>query len=614
MREEELRRLASAWAAEDPDPATRLEVTTLLQRDDVEGLRERFGSRLEFGTAGIRGILGAGPNRMNRMVVMRTTAGLAAYLKAKVPDAARRGVVVGYDARHLSLQASQDVASILEGHGIPALVFPDFAPTPLTAFAVRHLGAAAGVMITASHNPAHDNGYKVYFKDGDPIIDPVAPAILEEVNAIQSDAFTPVPEDLRGKVTILGAELDEEYRHRLKTIMLRPELLAEAKDLKIVYTPIHGAGSVHVPAMLKELGFNFLTVKEQDVPDGRFPTVDSPNPENAPALQMAIDLAEREQADIVIGTDPDCDRMGVAVRDGQGRMRLITGNQIGSLMAWYRLKTMFEKGWLTEENKGNAVVVKTFVTTRLQDTVAEAFGVPVVNTLTGFKYIGGKLCKYERALPEDIQARYRSMTEEETRAARLAHGKFFVFGGEESYGYLGADWIRDKDGNGAVVMFAELAAYAASRNLTVPDLLDEIYLEYGYFHEHSESVFFEGASGAATMKKLMDSYTASPFKTLAGVEVANIQHFGLDDIRDAEGDLLPKENMLFCHMANGYRFVIRPSGTEPKIKAYLFGEHRPAPGGRLDAAQLPAIKEQTRESLKTLWAAIKADMDARVAA
>ena len=395
--------------------------------------------------------------------------------------------------------------------------------------------------------------------------------------------------------------------------MLNPDLLEKAKALKIVYTPIHGTGSVFVPRLLTTLGFNFLTVPEQDIPDGRFPTVASPNPENAAALKMAMDLADREKADIVIATDPDCDRMGVAVRNAEGNLQLITGNQIGSLMAWYRTKTMFEIGWLNDSNRKNAAIVKTFVTTRLQETVAHAYGVHVVNTLTGFKYIGGKLGKYERALPPDIQAKYREMTEVETRAARLKDSKFFIFGGEESYGYMGVDWIRDKDGNGAVLMFAELAAYAASKGLTIPGLLDEIYLEYGYFHEQSENLVFEGASGAATMKKLMDSFSTNQPGELAGVKVAAMLDFGNMEIHDEEGDLVPKENMLMFTLQDDRRFVVRPSGTEPKIKVYFFGEHQPKEGEKLKAADLPQIKANVAAGLTELWKFIQQDVEQRLA-
>jgi phosphoglucomutase len=620
------------------NPAFPASVEELVRAGHWDELNDRFFKKLAFGTSGLRGrTIGriiteaeqgsaaagerpelpcTGTNALNFYNVTRATRGMCAFVKkyfAEHGKAGKPSLVFSHDTRHFSREFAEFAAKVTAQSGVDAYLFENFRPTPELSFAVRQLNATGGVMITASHNPAHDNGYKVYFQDGDPIIDPVATGILNEVNAVQSDSFDPVPEAEQGKVTIIGKEIDDAYFARLKGVMLNPALLEKARSLKIIYTPIHGTGSVFVPRLLSTLGFNFLTVPEQDIPDGRFPTVSSPNPENASALKMAMDLADLEKADIVIATDPDCDRMGVAVRDADGKLQLITGNQIGSLMAWYRTKTMFEIGWLNNTNRKNAAIVKTFVTTRLQETVAHAYGVHVVNTLTGFKYIGGKLGKYERGLPADIQARYRSMTEEETRAARLQHSKFFIFGGEESYGYMGVDWMRDKDGNGAVLMFAELAAYAASKSLTVPGLLDEVYLEYGYFHEQSENLTFEGASGAATMKKLMESFSARQPRELAGVKVAAMLDFGTMEIYDEEGDLVPKENMLMFTLEDDRRFVVRPSGTEPKIKVYFFGQHPPKEGTKLAAADLPKIKEETAAGLTELWKFIQQDVATRLA-
>ncbi len=620
------------------NPAFPASVQELAEGGHWEELNDRFFKKLAFGTSGLRGrtigkIITAaeqgraaagdrpelpctGTNALNFYNVTRATRGLCAFVKKYYAEHGKSGkpsLVFSHDTRHFSREFAEFAANVTARSGVDAWLFEDFRPTPELSFAVRQLNATGGVMITASHNPSHDNGYKVYFQDGDPIIDPVATGILNEVNAVQSDSFEPEPESAQGKVTIIGKEIDEAYFERLKGVMLNPALLEKAKGLKIVFTPIHGTGSVFVPRLLGSLGFNYLTVPEQDIPDGRFPTVVSPNPENAAALKMAMDLADKEAADIVIATDPDGDRMGVAVRNAQGNLQLITGNQIGSLMAWYRTRTMFEIGWLNESNRRNAAIVKTYVTTRLQEAVAHAFGVHVVNTLTGFKYIGGKLGKYERALPEEIRSRYRQMTEVETRAARLTHSKFFIFGGEESYGYMGVDWMRDKDGNGAVLMFAELAAYAASKGLTVPDLLDEVYLEFGYFHEQSENLVFEGASGAASMKKLMESFSARQPTELAGARVSAMLDFGTMEIYDEEGDPVPKENMFMLTLEDDRRFVIRPSGTEPKIKFYFFGEHRPPEGGRLNAADLPAIKAKTAAGLTELWKFIQADVETRLA-
>jgi phosphoglucomutase len=316
----------------------------------------------------------------------------------------------------------------------------------------------------------------------------------------------------------------------------------------------------------------------------------------------------------VIGTDPDCDRMGVVVRNASNELELLTGNQIGSLMAWYRVTKFLELKVITPENKKNAVLIKTFVTTDLQKSICDAHGIRCVETLTGFKYLGAKLGKYERSLPAEIQSRYRSLTEDELRKVHLEGGSFFVFGGEESYGYLGSEFIRDKDGNGAVVMFAELAAYAKSRGQTLIDLMDEVYCKYGYFLEHTFNVEFEGASGASTMTKLVESYASNPPQEIGGIKVVGMTHFGRDDVFDVEGDLIPKENMLFLYLADGSKFAVRPSGTEPKMKFYFFVKTLPAAGEQLAAADLPDIKIAANAHVHMLWKGTETDMNRRTAA
>lgn len=626
-------------SAGSSDPVVHSSIAELVNAAQWTELNDRFFKKLAFGTSGLRGrtigkIITAaergnaspddrpqfpcvGTNALNFFNLTRANRGFARFLtdywkREGLPG--RPSIVFSHDTRHFAREFAEFSAKIMTESGVDVWLFSSHRPTPELSFAVRHVNATGGVMLTASHNPAHDNGYKAYFKDGDPILEPVATGILDEVNAVESDQYTPLPPDQRGQLRTFGTDLDDAYLARLKGVMLQPGLLEKAKGLKIIYTAIHGTGGVFVPTVLRSLGFNFLTVPAQDIPDGRFPTVISPNPENASALQMALDLAEQERADIVIGTDPDCDRMGVAVRDQSGRMQLITGNQIGSLMAWYRLKTFFDLGILTDANKDHAVVVKTFVTTQLQDTIAHSWGVLCVNTLTGFKFIGGKLGKYENALPADIRARYRSLTDSESRDARLAHSRFFVFGGEESYGYLGADWIRDKDGNGAVVMFAELAAYAASRNLTIPDLLDEVFSTFGVFVEHTESPEFPGADGAQKIRRLVESYAASPPTFLDGTAVTRMTHFGQQDVFDEEGDLIPRENMLITELADGRRFAVRPSGTEPKVKFYFFASRKPAAGESLPISDIPTIRTDVRASIDRLWTEVKADIARRLEA
>ncbi len=596
-------------------------IAELVDAGAWEELNDRFFKTLAFGTGGLRGrTIGrvvtraeqgkGGPNdrpehpcvgtaTMNFYNVSRAVRGLITYAKQFAGPARKPVLVFAHDTRHFSRDFAEFCAKTCADLGCDAYLFDGPRATPQLSFAVRELRADAGVVLTASHNPAHDNGFKAYFNDGAQIVDPHATAIIHEVNAITSEHYHPVAKSARGIVTILGEEMDTLYISRLKTLLLQPKLLQGAAT-KIVFTNLHGTGGhINVP-MLRSLGFETLTVLEQDIQDGRFPTVESPNPENGPALQMGIDLAEKEGAEIVIGTDPDADRMGVAVRDVSGKMVLLTGNQIGSLMAWYRLKTCFELGFLTNANRSRAVLLKTFVTTELQHAIADGFGVGVIDTLTGFKYIAGKLRKYEDAIPADKKGDYRSLTEAQTRALRLEYSRFFVFGGEESYGYLGSDSIRDKDANGATLMFAEVAAYAKSVGKTLPELMDSIYTEYGYYLEIGKSIIMEGADGATKIQALADSYAESPPTEVDGTPVLRIRDFAKQDLFDQEGDLLPKEKMLFVDLEDGRSFAVRPSGTEPKIKFYLFGKHTPI-------TDLASAKASVKQSLNDLWSWISAD-------
>src|SRR5207247_2562728 len=518
---------------------------------------------------------------MNFFSISRATQGLVAYLhdwnrSAKISTKPK--FVIAYDPRFFSKEFAELAAKVASENGCNAFIFGSPHSVPELSFAVRYLRASAGVMITASHNPPYDNGYKVYFSDGAQVIEPHANGIIAKVNAIASEAYTPFPKDRQGKIEMIGTDIDEAYMRRLGTLVLDPTVIREAKSLKIGYTPLHGTGGVIIKPMLKRLGFNFEVVPEQDHFDGRFPTVKSANPENAEALAMAIDLAEKEDADVVVATDPDCDRMGAAVRSSNGKMKLLTGNQIGSLLAWYRTRRLFEKGVLNKHNASRGVIIKTFVTTDLQKAIAEHYGLRCVETLTGFKYIGAKLGKYERAIAEPLRQNYVDLSEDETRKLRLEHSSFYVFGGEESYGYGGSDFVRDKDGNGAVIMFCEVAAYAKSRGQTIDELLDEIFGTFGYFAEKNSSLVFEGAEGANKIARLAESYATEPFSEILGVKVTSVKNFETDTIKDVEGDKIPKEKMSIFELEDGTRIAVRPSGTEPKIKYYLFAQHRPKKG------------------------------------
>ncbi|HUE41618.1 MAG TPA: phospho-sugar mutase [Chthoniobacterales bacterium] len=612
-------------------------VSELVAKEEWDELNDRFYKTLEFGTGGLRGrTIGkivtsaergsAGPNdrpefpcvgtnAMNFVNVNRATQGLVAYAKewhATNKINLRPKVVIAHDTRFFSEEFTALTAKVASENGCDAFIFDGPRSTPELSFAVRYLNATAGIVITASHNPPHDNGYKVYFADGGQVIEPHATGIIEKVDATESENYEPLPQDQQGKITTLGTDVDDAYMKRLETIVIDRGVLEQAKSLSVVFTPLHGTGAITLRPMFKRLGLNFQIVGEQEKPDPRFSTVKSPNPENAEALTLGIELAKKTGADIVIATDPDADRIGVAVRDPNGEMKLITGNQIGSLLSYYRLKKFFELGILNEENRSRAVTIKTFVTSDMQNVISATFGVRCVDTLTGFKYIGAKLEKYERALPEEIRRKYRKMSEEETRAARLKYSSFYVFGSEESYGYSGADFVRDKDGNAGAIMFVEMAAYAKSRGRTIDQLLDEAFAGLGYFDEKNDSIYFEGAEGAGKIARLLESYANKPPEEIAGSAVSGITDFEKQTIRDVEGDMIPKQKMSIFELEDKTRIAVRGSGTEPKIKYYIFAQRRPD-GEKFSAEQLQKIKSEISQRLETVWKWLEADAHDRVA-
>lgn len=614
-------------------------VGELVERGAWEELNDRFYKALAFGTGGLRGrtigkIVTAaergapqpldrpelpcvGTNAMNFYNISRATQGLVAYVKEWFTQTGQPGrpkIVVAHDTRHFSRDFTALAARVAVENGCDVCIFDGPRSTPQLSFTVRHENAHAGIVITASHNPPHDNGYKVYFADGAQVVEPHAGGIIAKVNAIESDVYTPLPAAEQGALRVLGTAHDDAYMARLETLILdRPMVAAAAQSgLRIVFTSIHGVGGTIIKPMLDRLGFRYSTVPAQEIADGRFPTVKSPNPENAEALTLAMQLAEQDGADLVIATDPDCDRMGVAVRNAAGGLELLTGNQIGSLMAYYRVRKLIELGVITPENAARCVIVKTFVTTDLQRAIAEKHGLRCVETLTGFKYIGEKLGKYEAALPADLRANYRVLNELESRRVRLARSSYYVCGGEESYGYSAADFVRDKDGNGSAVVFAEVAAYAKSRGLTLLDLLDEVYAAYGFYWEKNGSLTFEGADGAAKIQRLVESYAAQPPRAVDGIAVTGARNFATDTFTDDEGDIIPKEKMLMFDLADGRRIAVRPSGTEPKIKFYLFARRAPDAGKTVTAAELAAIKADVRAALDQLWTWVQQDVERRL--
>jgi phosphoglucomutase len=619
------------------DPVTHGAVEELASAHNWSELNDRFFKKLAFGTGGLRSrTIGrvvttaeqgqgapldrpeypcVGTNAMNFYNISKATQGMIRYLKDYHEAEGRDGlpaVVIAHDTRHFSRDFAERAAKVAAENGCDAYLFEDRRSTPELSFAVRHLGATGGIMLTASHNPSHDNGFKAYFEDGAQLVEPHASRVVELVQATTSDSYDPLPTDEQGRVIAIGREVDEAYLKRLENLVLQPDIIREATDLKIVFTNLHGTGGFLVPTILHNLGFDFETVATQDDPDGRFPTVPSPNPENASALKLAIEHAEAIGADLVIGTDPDCDRMGAGVRDKDGNIQLLTGNQIGSLMAYYRCMAFAESGIIHPGNRDHAVLIKTFVTTELQRAIANHFDIPILDTLTGFKYIGAKLRKYEESLPQELRDSYRGLTTEEQREIQLTHGTFFVFGGEESYGYLGADFVRDKDGNGSVIILGELAAYAASQGMNLLELLDKIYSRFGYFLEQGKAKVFEGADGAAKIARLAESYGNHPPVEIDGSRVTCVRNFATEDFTDEEGESIPKEKMLFVDLDDGRSFAVRPSGTEPKIKYYLYGRSIPAEGETFNTEELRSAKLGVEASLASLWTALEDDIGVRL--
>lgn len=600
----------------------------LVARGEWSELNDRFYRYLEFGTGGMRGrTIGqvtaqaetgqlsaggtpehanVGSNLLNDFTLIRAIIGLHryvhGYLQAQA-SAARPKLVIAHDVRHFSRHFCELAASTWTRLGGEAIIFDGPRSTPQLSFTVRHLQAHTGVVITASHNPAHDNGFKAYFTDGAQVISPQDKGIITEVDAVPLSAVQEfLTKDLRSVVT-LGSTADAAYLAAAAQAVIDSGLL-QATPLKVVFTNLHGVGAISSLPLLRQAGITVTPVPEQLVGDARFPTVKSPNPENAEALAMAVALAEQNGAEVVMATDPDCDRMGVAVRNRAGKMELLTGNQVGALLADYRITKYKELGWIPRTGSESAAIIKTFVTTPLQDAIGRGHGVKVINTLTGFKWIAGKLRGYEEQL---IAAKGGDFDYEAApfrqRAAELqAHSTFVLFSSEESYGYLPNDLVRDKDGNAACLMFAEVCAWVKSRGLTVPEYLNEIYLKYGFFLEGVINIYYEGASGAAKIKCILASYRQNSPTAFGATAVTRFQDFGREKFSDADGELIPAQDLYLVTLANGYSFAARGSGTEPKMKFYLFAQEQAK-----SAAALPAAKAQAQATLDGLKALIEAD-------
>lgn len=527
--------VANKWLTGDFDPETKAAVSDLMKNDPV-GLEDAFYRNLEFGTGGLRGIMGVGTNRMNKYTVGMATQGLANYILQHV-QGENLNVSISFDSRNNSRLFAKITAEVLSANGLDVYLFDDIRPTPEVSYAIRHNGSVAGVMVTASHNPKEYNGYKVFWSDGGQITSPVDKDIVAEVAKITDPSMVKfVPGEGAGKITMMGDNVDQPYLRDILSLMLSPESRARHKDIKFVYTPLHGCGVRLVPECLRRLGFEQVYhVPEQDVSDGNFPTVVSPNPEEASALKMAIEVAEKVGADIVLATDPDADRMGIAVRDNEGKIVLLNGNQTGSLLTYYILTRWQELGKLDSSK----YVVKTIVTSELIKQIAASFGLKCYNVLTGFKYIA-EIVKQNEATGE------------------------FICGGEESYGFNVGQFVRDKDAQIACSMVAECAAWAADQGLTLYQLLQKIYKQYGYRKEGITSLVRKGKTGAEEIQQIMADLRNNPPAQLVGSPVNKVI-----DYLDTAATGLPSSNVLQFYDDAGDVVTVRPSGTEPKIKFYF---------------------------------------------
>lgn len=543
---QQVRVKANHWLSSEYDEETRKQVKALLEKEDTTDLIEAFYKDLEFGTGGLRGIMGVGSNRMNKYTVGAATQGLANYLKKEFAGLPEISVVIGHDCRNNSRRFAEISADIFSANGIKAYLFSDLRPTPEVSYAIRKLGCQSGIVITASHNPKEYNGYKAYWNDGAQVIAPHDHNIIAEVNNI---SFV---KDIQFKknpalIQILDQAIDKQFINDLLSIFLSPEAIVRHKDIKIVYTPIHGTGITLIPDALKAMGFtNIIHVSEQDVVSGDFPTVVSPNPEEAAALKMAVDKAVETGADLVMASDPDADRVGAAVRNEQGEFVLLNGNQTLLIYIYYLITRWRELGRL----KGNEYVVKTIVSTELVKAIAKKNGVKLYDCYTGFKWIA------------DVM---RQNEEKET----------YIGGGEESYGFLAENFVRDKDAVSGCMLLAEIAAWAADNGKTIYTLLQDIYVEYGFSKEKGISVVKQGKSGAEEIEEMMKNYRQNPIKELAGSKVIFIKDFakltGKDLIEDetVSLDMPTTSNVLQYFTEDKTKVSIRPSGTEPKIKFYV---------------------------------------------
>ena len=537
--------VANVWATSSLyDAETQQAVKAMIESEDKTPLIDSFYRSLEFGTGGLRGIMGPGTNRMNIYTVGAATQGLSNYLNKCFKDLEQIAVVVGHDSRNNSRLFAETSANIFSANGIKVYLFEDMRPTPEMSFAIRHLGCQSGIILTASHNPKEYNGYKAYWDDGAQVLAPHDKGIIDEVNkvTVADIKFEGNPE----LIQIVGKEIDDIYLEKVHTLSIDPECIKRQKDLKIVYTPLHGTGATLIPASLKVWGFeNVITVPEQMNPDGNFPTVVSPNPENGEALSMALELAKKVDADIVMASDPDADRVGMACKNDKGEWVLVDGNQTCMIFLYYIIMNRKAQGKM----QGNEFIVKTIVTTELIKAIAEKNEIKMYDCYTGFKWIA--------------------------RQIRLDEGKLqYIGGGEESYGFLAEDFVRDKDAVSACSLLAEICAWAKDQGKSLYDILMDIYMEYGLAVNKTINVVKPGKAGADEIKAMMENFRANRPQSLAGSVVVCTKDYGTLTQYDAEGnaadlDMPEKSNVLQWYTADGTKVSVRPSGTEPKIKFYI---------------------------------------------
>jgi phosphoglucomutase len=627
--------LLKVWGCKNLPDWARKSIGELVERQLVGEINDRFFKTLEFGTGGMRSrtigsvVTGAergnssdksefasiGTAYLNDFNIIAATIALFRYCLKFLQSNARShelpSVVIAHDARHFSRHFCELSASTWKKLGGHAIIYPSPRSTPQLSFSVRYAKCTAGIMITASHNPWHDNGFKAYFSDGAQLVDPHASGVISEFNGVAMDEICKFcGKDLSG-VAILGPEIDENYQSAVSETILCADVLRK-NPIHAVFSPLHGTGGIATIPLLKKICAACDVVDEQNDQDPNFSTVKSPNPENADALAMAIARAKKVGADIVLATDPDGDRLAIAAKNSGGEFEFFSGNVTGALLSEYRLLQLKHLRKIPAKGSKNAAIIKTFVTTPLIDKIAHAHGVKCINTLTGFKWIGEKMLDYENKMllaerkSTGVAIDYDGTSAGARQNLLLNNSTLFIFGCEESYGCLAADNVRDKDANSACLMACELAAHAKAFGKTLSDLRDDMYVKYGYFGESILNIYYEGADGTRKIRNILDSYQQNPPANVAGSKVVEIIDFSKQKILDADGKVIPPQQFLFITLENGVKFAVRASGTEPKIKFYLFAESKVG-----DKSQLVGAEAETRGTIEAVKIFLKDDSDAR---